>query len=115
MAPDSSRVELSVRSQPSGALGAGGPGLKVESEGECALPVAGHRALVTRLRLTDTLTKHVRYVAAVDALVRPGIAISAMVESPNASGRDAMIRAFRALKVQEAKQPRRPATARSGA
>src|SRR5690349_8347962 len=53
LAPDSSRVEVSVMAQPSGAMAAGGPGLEVESEGECALPVAGHRALVTRLRLTE--------------------------------------------------------------
>ena len=114
MAPDSSRVEVSVMAQPSGALAAGGEGMEVDVEGTCALPVAGHRATVHRIRLTDTRTKHVRYAAAVDALVRPGIAISAMVESPNVGGRDAMIRAFGALKVQEARGTRRPSASRSG-
>jgi hypothetical protein len=114
VAPDSSRVEVSVMAQPSGAMAAGGAGVKVDVEGACALPVAGHRATVHRIRLTDTRTRHVRYAAAVDALVRPGIAMSAMVESPNVGGRDAMIRAFGALKVQETKETRRPAKAGTG-
>src|SRR6476646_3696207 len=43
-APDSSRVEVSVMTEPSGAMAAGGKGVKVDVEGACALPVAGHRA-----------------------------------------------------------------------
>lgn len=114
MAPDSSRVEVTVMAQPSGAMAAGGEGVEVDVEGACALPVAGHRATVHRIRLTDTRTRHIRYAAAVDALVRPGIAISAMVESPNVGGRDAMIRAFGALKVEAAKQSRRTPAVKSG-
>ena len=93
VAPDSSRIEFRVLRAPLGAMAVGGP-VQIEREGECALPVAGHRALVIRFRLTDTLTKRVRYVAAVDAFVRPGVAFSASVESPVTGTRDAATRAL---------------------
>ena len=103
MASDSTWLDLRVLSEPLGAFAAGGEGMQPEGEGECALAVAGHRALVTRIRLTDMRTKRVRYVAEVDAFVRRGIAVSALVESPDAGTRDAVVRALGTLALPAAK------------
>ena len=96
---DSSRLEVQIAPNPQDALAAGGP-VRIEDEGACALPVAGHRALVNRLRLVDTLSKHVEYMAAASGFVRPGIAFSASVESRHAESRDAILRALGAMTVQ---------------
>jgi len=99
MGRDSSRLEMQVASDPQGGLAAGGPA-RIEDEGACALPVAGHRALVHRLRLVDTLSKRVDYMAAATGFVRPGIAFSASVESRHTESRDAILRALGAMTVQ---------------
>jgi hypothetical protein len=102
MAADSSRLELRMLSEPVGAMAVGGS-VQFEREGECALPVAGYRALVTRIRVTDARTKRRSYAAAVDAFVRPGIAFSAWIESPVAATRDAVVGAFGTLAIPTAR------------
>jgi hypothetical protein len=99
ISPDSSRLELRVVPEPESAMATSGS-LRVTPEGECALTVGGRRALVTRIRLTDTLTQRVGYAASVDAFVRPGVALSAWVESPVVGTRDAVLRAIGSLDVR---------------
>ena len=101
-APDSSRLELRATEEPESGLATSGP-LRVEVEGRCALPVAGRRALVTRLRITDPVAGRVVYAAAADAFVRPGVALGAWVESPAAGTRDAVLRALGALELGPAR------------
>lgn len=100
LSSDSTRVQVWTSTEPSGGMMAS-TRLKVRGEPGCRITVGGHFALVYRFQTLDSTMRPVRYGAIALAYPLEGVAINVLIESPMASGRDALLGAVSNLRVHE--------------